>query len=297
MPGRTVNIERIVRQTIQKAIVDGIIPVGGGGAAVPGPAGPAGTDGHSPIVEFGTAANADVLSIDGTPGPHLTGPPGQTPQAPSPNWGGIGGILGNQTDLTAALDAKDDAGAGYAEAAEAIVNHNGAYDHTLLHSPANDPTAAQKAALAGTNGTPSATNKLVTDSDPRNTNVRTPTAHSHPESEVTNLATDLAGKAANPVYAALSNGATAMAFGTNDVVKVTPNVNATYTTTVPPAGRTRTLIILTSGTTSYTITFGSGFKPTGTLATGTTSARVFVIHFVSDGTNLYEAGRTAAMVA
>lgn len=36
---------------------------------------------------------------------------------------------------------------------------------------------------------------------------------------------------------------------------------------------------------------------TGTLATGTVSARVFVIGWVSDGTNLYETGRTAAMVA
>jgi hypothetical protein len=103
--------------------------------------------------------------------------------------------------------------------------------------------------------------------------------------------------AGSPVYAGLSAGATAMAFGTNTTVKVTPNATATYTTTVPPAGTACHLVILTSGTTSYTITFGTGFKPTGTLATGTTTARVFVIHFISDGTNLYEAGRTAAMVA
>ncbi len=38
-------------------------------------------------------------------------------------------------------------------------------------------------------------------------------------------------------------------------------------------------------------------KPVGTLATGTTSGRVFSISFRSDGTNLYETGRTAAMVA
>ena len=88
-----------------------------------------------------------------------------------------------------------------------------------------------------------------------------------------------------------------MAFADNDVVKVTPTANATYTTTVPPAGTMKRLIILTSGTTSRTITFGTGFKAVGTLATGTTSARVFVINWVSDGTNLYEAGRTAAMVA
>jgi hypothetical protein len=105
------------------------------------------------------------------------------------------------------------------------------------------------------------------------------------------------GTAAPPVYALLANGATAMAFGTNDAVKVTPTANATYTTTAPAAGKRVTLIVLTSGTTSRTITFGSGFKPVGTLATGTTSGRVFVVSFVSDGVNLYEASRTAAMVA
>jgi len=102
---------------------------------------------------------------------------------------------------------------------------------------------------------------------------------------------------AGPVYTVLANGTTAMAFGANTAVKVTPTATATYTTTVPAAGETRTLLILTSGTTSRTITFGTGFKPVGTLATGTTSGRVFVVHFISDGANLYEAGRTAAMVA
>jgi hypothetical protein len=88
-----------------------------------------------------------------------------------------------------------------------------------------------------------------------------------------------------------------MALGTNNAVKVTPNANATYTTTVPVAGHLRQILILTSGTTSRTITFGTGFKPVGTLATGTTSARVFVLTWLSDGTNLYEVSRTAAMVA
>lgn len=100
-----------------------------------------------------------------------------------------------------------------------------------------------------------------------------------------------------PSYGALANGTTAMAFGTAATRKVTPTAGATFTTTVPAAGTVCHLLILTSGTVSYTITFGTGFKSTGTLATGTTSARVFVIHWISDGTNLYEAGRTAAMVA
>lgn len=90
---------------------------------------------------------------------------------------------------------------------------------------------------------------------------------------------------------------TAMILKSRKVVKLTPNSTRTLTTTVPYAGATRQLIILTSGTTSYTLTFGTGFKTTGTLATGTVSARVFVIDFVSDGTNLYEVSRTVAMVA
>jgi hypothetical protein len=55
------------------------------------------------------------------------------------------------------------------------------------------------------------------------------------------------------------------------------------------------IIIVTSGTTSFTITFGSGFKTTGTLATGTVTARTFTINFVSDGTNMIEMSRTVAM--
>lgn len=39
------------------------------------------------------------------------------------------------------------------------------------------PTDLEKAALAGTSGTPSGANKYVTDADSRNTNARTPTAH------------------------------------------------------------------------------------------------------------------------
>jgi hypothetical protein len=53
-------------------------------------------------------------------------------------------------------------------------------------------TANQNAALAGTNGAPAAGNPYVTDSDPRNTNARTPTAHPlaqapHTADTITNL--------------------------------------------------------------------------------------------------------------
>jgi hypothetical protein len=42
---------------------------------------------------------------------------------------------------------------------------------------ANDPSADEKAALAGTSGSPGSANKFVTDADPRNTDARTPVAH------------------------------------------------------------------------------------------------------------------------
>lgn len=96
-------------------------------------------------------------------------------------------------------------------------------------------------------------------------------------------------------FTVLANGTTAMALAANINVRVTPTANATFTTTVPAAGLTATIMILTSGASSYTITFGSGFRTTGTLATGTTTARYFMLSFISDGTVLVETSRTAAM--
>lgn len=93
----------------------------------------------------------------------------------------------------------------------------------------------------------------------------------------------------------LSNTATVLNMANYWAVQLTPNSTRTVTTNVPRAGEKRTLIILTSGTTSYTLTFGTGFKTTGTLVTGTTSARRFVINFVSDGTYLIETSRTVAI--
>lgn len=98
------------------------------------------------------------------------------------------------------------------------------------------------------------------------------------------------------VYDVLANGATDMQFDINSVVKVTPNADATLTSSVPTAGVSVYLMVLTSGTTPYTLTFGAGFKSTGTLSTGATSSRMFVLHFISDGTNLYEVSRTVAIV-
>ena len=87
----------------------------------------------------------------------------------------------------------------------------------------------------------------------------------------------------------------ALAFGTQNHVTVTPNATGSFTSTVPAAGTICTLEIVTSGTTSYTLTFGTGFKTTGTLATGTVTAKTFMVMFKSNGTTLNEISRTTAM--
>lgn len=107
--------------------------------------------------------------------------------SPCSSWtsveGGSGG--GTPADTVAALD-----GAGAAGTASAYSRG----DHR--HADASRPTSGEKAALAGTAGTPSGTNTYATDQDARLSDARTPTAHSHPEADVTGLVSDLAGKAA-----------------------------------------------------------------------------------------------------
>lgn len=97
--------------------------------------------------------------------------------------------------------------------------------------------------------------------------------------------------------AALTPGATvALDASQGSLFTLTPGQTCTINATNPVAGHEIALAITTSGTTSYTLTFGSGFKTTGTLATGAVSARTFVIRFVCfDGATYVESGRTAAM--
>jgi hypothetical protein len=97
------------------------------------------------------------------------------------------------------------------------------------------------------------------------------------------------------LFANVGTNTAAQALATNHVSQVTISANATLTTTVPPAGTTARVIIVTSGTVTRTVTFGTGFKSIGTLLTGTAANRRFVITFVSDGTQLLETSRTTAI--
>jgi uncharacterized protein YjbI with pentapeptide repeats len=88
---------------------------------------------------------------------------------------------------------------------------------------------------------------------------------------------------------------TALNFSNNEVVYQEPSATKTLTTTVPPAGTVRTLILKQTNTTAKTMTFGTGFKTTGTLALGTTANRWFTLIFVSDGTRLIQIARSTAI--
>lgn len=173
-----------------------------------------------------------------------------------------------------------------------------------------------------------AATEVVYGTDTRLSDARTPVAHNQAESTLTftdittnnadstkhgflpkwpnNTTTFLRGDGTYAALAAngqplgltvLANDTLAQALATNINTKLTVTAARTLTTTVPAAGVRCSVLILTSGTSSFVVTFGSGFKPVSTLATGTTSGRIFVVSFISDGTNLYEFARTAAMVA
>lgn len=82
---------------------------------------------------------------------------------------------------------------------------------------------------------------------------------------------------------------------TSSIITVTPTGNMTFNATGGVAGQIVTFSITTSGVTSFVLTFGTNFRKTGTLATGTTSARFFTVTFrCLDGTTWTEIGRTAA---
>lgn len=82
---------------------------------------------------------------------------------------------------------------------------------------------------------------------------------------------------------------------TSSIITITPTGNCTFNASGGVAGQIITFHITTSGTTSFTLTFGTNFRKTGTLATGTTSARFFSISFrCLDGTIWTEIARTAS---
>lgn len=95
---------------------------------------------------------------------------------------------------------------------------------------------------------------------------------------------------------ALTAGSTVTFAPANDGIRfytLTPaqseTINATTTNAVK--GDFYTLQITTSGTSSYTLTFNTGFTGLGTLVTGTTSGIIYEVVFVYDGSSFREVDR------
>lgn len=109
-------------------------------------------------VARGGAITGDVLTWNGSWGPA------------APTGGGGGGIthINGQTGATQTIDNAD----GLITITSSSNNHR-----ITFAGVSRLPTTGEKAALAGTSGTPGSGNKYVTDADSRNTNARTPSAH------------------------------------------------------------------------------------------------------------------------
>lgn len=146
------------------------------------------------------------------------------------------------------------------------------------------------------------------------------------ESQVTNLVNDLAAKQSTITAGSITNtqlagsidlttkvigvlpfsqggmsaaAATSATTGTMTVnmttslITITPTGACTFNASGGVAGQITTFSITTSGVSSFTLTWGTNFRKTGTLATGTTTARFFTVAFIClDGTTWAEIART-----
>lgn len=109
---------------------------------------------------------------------------------------------------------------------------------------------------------------------------------------------DYLSKLDSPTTGAAATTATTgtMTVTMDTVVKtITPTGNCTFNASTGAAGQRCVFVVTTSGTSSYVLTFGTNFKTTGTLTTGTSSGKVFTVSFVWDGTKWCETARTVAM--
>lgn len=77
---------------------------------------------------------------------------------------------------------------------------------------------------------------------------------------------------------------------------ITPTGACIFTATGGYVGQRCTFILVQNNTVAKTMTWGTGFKPTTTLALGTTASRRFCVEFVYDGEFWTETSRTGAIV-
>ncbi len=176
-------------------------------------------------------------------------------------WGSVTGTLANQTDLQTALNAK----------------------------------LATNGSAANLTGFPTL-NQNTTGSAANLTTARTINGTAF---DGTGNITLSAGSVTDAMLAG-TTAATSATTGTmtvnmtTDIITITPTGACTFNASGGRTGRIITFSVTTSGASSFTLTFGTNFRKTGTLATGTTSARFFAVTFrCLDGTIWQEIARTA----
>lgn len=82
---------------------------------------------------------------------------------------------------------------------------------------------------------------------------------------------------------------------TTPIITITPTGACTFNASGGATAQRITFVVTTSGVTSFNLTFGTNFKTTSTLATGTTTGKIFAVSFLStNGTQWIETGRTTA---
>lgn len=257
-----------------------------------------------------------VLSTDGTNYQWIA-------NSASVSWGGVTGTLSNQTDLQSALDGKQASGSYVAQATTVnghalsgnvtvtptdlslVIGTNvQAYDADLTTYAGIAPSANIQSLLGSADYAAARTNLGLA----IGTNVLAPNGSAASLTSFPTLNQNTSGTAAglSAVLSFANGGISASAATSATTGTITVNMTTSVITCTPTgamtlnasggvAGQIITFEFTTSGTSSFTITFGTNFRKTGTLATGTTSARFFAVTFrCLDGTVWSEIGRTAA---
>jgi len=105
------------------------------------------------------------------------------------------------------------------------------------------------------------------------------------------------GSLTTPPFALTAASSVSIDCSKSNQFTLTPGQAETITATNVQAGQYVNLVVLTSGTSSFTLTFSTNIKtPTSTLSTGTVSGKYFLVHYVGvTGGTLIELSRTAAI--
>lgn len=232
----------------------------------------------------------------------------------SATWGAITGTLSSQTDLNTALGLKADiASPTFTGTVGGITSSMVGLGNVTNESKATmftTPTFTGHPTIEGVTSTgATGTGLLVFGSSPTliTPALGTPASGNLANCTFPTLNQNTSGTAAglSAVLSFANGGISASAATSATTGTITVNMTTSVITCTPTgamtlnasggvAGQILTFSFTTSGTSSFVITFGTNFRKTATLATGTTSARFFTVTFrCLDGTTWTEISRTA----